>query len=577
MKYFSYNPLPSLRNNSISNVMVWLFTGMWLLLSAGCETDSHAPERIGAEMVLNLRLDTSGMLTRSSDGSGSEDSGLTENESKIDWDDVWIAVFEAESGERIEIVSSEDISGVDIEGKKLRLPIDISGYSGDISIMVLANCSRYGIMASDLDGIYTVQDLKDLTFSFFPDNLKDKDSDIDYFPLPMFGSKTVTAGFPLEKEVVINMTRGLAKIEIVDNLEDGINIDSAILCNYARSGSVISGDQDAVIGTDLVFNRKEEGGKSTFYVYVPEISLGEAESEIRRIRLNLSNGNESEIRLINYTGNQPADSPSSEWDRLRRNYIYRFNVTGLIPSEPEIEIQPTIRVCWYEVEYGRYRGASYVSKKEEMYLHLFSYEDGSDIKYLNYWHDDPVIEAIAEVATEGGLIMNPRYNYYDLEIGDLKFEDIYYIITVLEWRYAIYEKGLFRNLKTDVIKFENINVKEGLTITYCWLNSPPIGYVLDAYRIFPNDKTYRIYWGYGEEDYIVNISDASFDKDEITILNKEYDINKKVWFIDFKVSGSPTSIKLEYANPVTSILLDTYDFTVERINSKGEYYVFYAN
>lgn len=563
MKYFSYNPLPSLRNNSISNVMVWLFTGMWLLLSAGCETDSHAPERIGAEMVLNLRLDTSGMLTRSSDGSGSEDSGLTENESKIDWDDVWIAVFEAESGERIEIVSSEDISGVDIEGKKLRLPIDISGYSGDISIMVLANCSRYGIMASDLDGIYTVQDLKDLTFSFFPDNLKDKDSDIDYFPLPMFGSKTVTAGFPLEKEVVINMTRGLAKIEIVDNLEDGINIDSAILCNYARSGSVISGDQDAVIGTDLVFNRKEEAGKSTFYVYVPEISLGEAESEIRRVRLNLSNGNESEIRLINYKGNQPADSPSAEWDRLRRNYIYRFNVTGLIPSEPEIEIQPTIVICWYQTNNGKFN--DYNNRVN------FANIDNLDMPYISSFINGTASGYLPDGYT-GYIGMSYEFKLPEHEGSN---NDFYNKLAYLIVDYNNYplegEYYLLHRLAPDVAVKYNIE-----DITYCWLNTLPLKWKEPSLKCFPTGYRYRIYWS-GPKDKKYNLSILDSNYDNITPDNMFYDEYKGYWYVDIDIDSlniSRFNVVINFNYIETDVTI--YDIFIENINGE-EYYVFYAN
>lgn len=563
MKYFSYNPLPSLWNNSISNVKVWLFTGMWILLSTGCETDSHVPEWIGAEMVLNLRLDTSGMLTRSSDGSGSEDSSLTENESKIDWEDVWIAVFEAESGERIEIVYSKDISGVDTEGNKLRLPIDISGYSGDICIMVLANCSRYGIIASDLDEIYTVQDLKDLTFAFLPDNLKDKDSDVEYFPLPMFGSKTVTAGFPLDKEVDINMTRGLAKIEIVDNLEDGINIDSAILCNYARSGSVISGDQDAVIGTDLVFNRKEEGGKSTFYVYVPEISLGEAESEIRRIRLNLSNGNESEIRLINYTGNQPADSPSSEWDRLRRNYIYRFNVTGLIPSEPEIEIQPTIVICWYQTNNGKFN--DYNNRVN------FASIENLDMPYIS-----AVINGTASGYLPGGYTGYIGMSYeFKLPEHEGSNNDFYNKLAYLIVDYNNYplegEYYLLHRLAPDVAVKYNIE-----DITYCWLNTLPLKWKEPSLKYFPTGYRYRIYWsGPKDKKYDLSILDSNYDN--ITPDNMSYDEYRRYWYVDININSlniSRLNIMVEPNDMETDVTI--YDIFIENINGE-EYYVFYAN
>lgn len=359
---------------AINQFSIWCILALIctsILFFNACTTDGYDQSTIDERIVLNLKLNTIPLSTRSNESYETvKDKEGTELENQINHEDLWIAAFDPDNNQRIEILYN-------VGETNKTVPILIKNFENNtenIQIIVLANWNRFGITKEKLESVTNLSELSELTFSFDPKNLTSNVSDnsIDYYPLPMYGYTTYSFNLN-SNEININMNRALAKIEIVDNLQGDVKIESATLVKYStesyllpKNTNISEGTFDSAtsvsetlstIGNNLIFNKTTDDSNVTmFYAYVPEIDLGAPDSDFRKIELTLTNDKKSEICLINYSDGIPSTEPNEKWQSLNRNHIYRFNVKELTSTEPEIQIQPTIRICWYGTMNGKYSG-----------------------------------------------------------------------------------------------------------------------------------------------------------------------------------------------------------------------------
>ena len=556
-----------------------------ILFFNACTTDDYDQPTLDERIVLNLKLNTTPLSTRSNESSETvKDKEGTELENQINNEDLWIAAFDPDSRQRIEILCN-----VGENDKTVSIVIkNFENYSDNIQIIALANLSRFGITKENLESVTDLSELSELNFSFDPKNLTSNVSDnsIDYYPLPMYGYTTYSFNSD-SNEINIGMNRELAKIEIVDNLQGDLEIKSATLVKYStesyllpKSTNISEGTVDSAtsvsessstIGNNLIFNKTtDESNVTTFYAYIPEINLGAADSDFRKIELTLTNDKKSEIRLINYSDGIPSTEPDEKWQSLNRNHIYRFNVKELTSTEPEIQIQPTIRICWYETDYGKFN--SYIRE-----LLLLSNNTSDNI--LNEYYTNAT--RVSNKMIIGGKEIPGIISYYvEYELGnDISFNDLTYILLQenedLPYDYEDYT----RFLHLDIIKYENIG-----KITCCWFNSFPyanLEYANTGETNFANDIKHRIYWmGDANQTYEIKFIKPSCDDGSIVPLSEksfQYDELRDLYYYDFIINGkSIPQIECKLRNIIGNGIITPYSFSSETINGE-EYYVFYAN
>lgn len=555
-----------------------------ILFFNACTTDDYDQPTLDERIVLNLKLNTTPLSTRSNESSETvKDKEGTELENQINNEDLWIAAFDPDNRQRIEILCN-----VGENDKTVSIVIkNFENYSDNIQIIALANLSRFGITKENLESVTDLSELSELNFSFDPKNLTSNVSDnsIDYYPLPMYGYTTYSFNSD-SNEINIGMNRELAKIEIVDNLQGDLEIKSATLVKYStesyllpKSTNISEGTVDSAtsvsessstIGNNLIFNKTtDESNVTTFYAYIPEINLGAADSDFRKIELTLTNDKKSEIRLINYSDGIPSTEPDEKWQSLNRNHIYRFNVKELTSTEPEIQIQPTIRICWYETDYGKFNSYN----RDVLLL-----SDNNSDNILNPDNTD-AIRVSDKIIINGKEIPGVISYYIECELeGDILFNDVIYILNE-DGNLPVYYEDYARYLHLDVIKYENIE-----ETTYCWLNSLPyanIEYANTGETNFSNKNKHRIYWrGDTYQTYKVELTISSHYEGTIVPLSEksfQYDKNRDLYYYDFIVNGeSVPQINCDLRNIIRNVTITPYSFSPETINGE-EYYVFYAN
>lgn len=537
-----------------------------ILFFNACTTDDYDPPTLDERIVLNLKLNTTPLSTRSNESSETvKDKEGTELENQINNEDLWIAAFNPDSRQRIEILCN-----VGENNKTVSIVIkNFENYSDNIQIIALANLSRFGITKENLESVTDLSELSELNFSFDPKNLTSNVSDnsIDYYPLPMYGYTTYSFNSN-SNEINIGMNRALAKIEIVDNLQGDLKIKSATLVKYStesyllpKSTNISEGTVDSAtsvsessstIGNNLIFNKTtDESNVTTFYAYIPEINLGAADSDFRKVELTLTNDKKSEIRLINYSDGIPSTEPDEKWQSLNRNHIYRFNVKELTSTKPEIQIQPTIRVCWYETMNGKYSG-----------------------NFLNFYHSNDISWPLLGDDKE---IFEGRNGYYSFDYtlpenkdgNNVYFENLYYTLAInKKWSY---DDFMIKRLSLDLINIYNDD-----NITFCWLNNCP-QYDL---TVFPINHPLRIYWCGPQSEWSMTLATTIGSKRSTEEISKaSFDDFKKYWFLDINLKDNTTLLHIDigHTNNVNIIsFCEPQDVTTEIINGE-EYYVFYAN
>lgn len=555
----------------------------------GCGVDSAVPDCNSGERIINLKLVTSRFSTRSEGGGGSVGSG-NDSENVIDRNDLWIAAF-SKSGELMSVLyDGEDSSGVTSSDDYIfsLSGIELDGNVG-FNLMVLANWRRYGIDRDKLGSIRDVADLWNLEFSFPPEN---PGGEVEWGVLPMYGEleisdEAVSASNGYKIDVgEIEMKRGMAKIEISNNMEDGRVIESALLSSYPSGGHVVPSeslvkdvvDLDvrkdvSVITGDLQFSKDDNG--NYFYLYLPEIDLRDGEY---RINLKFTDGSEKLFPISKYENGEPVESEDPMWKRLTRNYAYIFN---MISPEPEIELLPTVLICWHTTDRGRY------------YLYRINLSiDGENM--LNTQNLDPKrAEGYSQkLELPSGDVYDISFDMYgipyDFTTDDYlsEYRSLQYILS--DKTYPDYDNLYLRNVSEDAkmiyndIYIDEFSNKE--MVTYVWLNNIGLYNILrdsgasEPWR-FRNDYPTRICWHGSDEDYEVTVG----GKEKTPI---EYD-EKRGWnYVEFRFADSEcitsnTSItySITYRNGIKTLasgIFNNWDLIPEKID--GEiYYVFYAN
>lgn len=591
------NRFYSARNN-LACGLIWTLMCISLLIFNACSTDGYELITPHKKLVLNLKLNLSGQSTRSNESS--ETVNLTEGseiENLIDEEDLWIGVFDSNNHKKIDAKYS--LNQID---NTVSITIATGEYySEEIQLVACANWSRYGISNNVLESVKTVSELNDITFSFNPENLISDVADnlIDYYPLPMYGSTICSVNLE-SNEISIDMIRALAKIEIVDNLQGDVKIESAELVRYSTEGYLVpqtsnSGDNlinlstsaeksASDVGNNLTFNKiADSSNLNMFYVYIPEMNLGDVDSDYRKIILTLTDNKKSEICLINYSDGLPSADPNEKWQSLNRNHIYRFNVKELTSTEPEIQIQPTIRICWYTTYVkgtSGYVGNENLGKFENNSIYLVESIDKNPI--------NDMVDSKQLSSSDYGesLYYFCRYVEFDLKneyLGiEYDFNKLMYVLT--KERSSNYNSSFFepsyRNLARDIVKFENKG-----SITYCWLNQLQFSYQSNPIiTLFPENLKYRIYW-MGDSSGLSKVSVSATPLDTSSTSTQDIGINNKngYYYIEFVVNGNAQVVTYNipgaYKNGIPSgfkgrfSVIDIFQETIDG----DDYYVFYAN
>ena len=565
MKPQSHQNIFSLARNQFAFwwIPAMIFTS--ILFFNACTNEDYEQSTFDKRVVLNLKLNTIPLSTRSNESSETvKDKEGTELENQINNEDIWIAAFDSNSHQRIEILYH-----VGEFDKTASIVIkNFENYSDNIQIIALANWDRFGITKEKLESVTNLSELSELTFSFDPNNLTSNISDnsIDYYPLPMYGYTTYSFNSD-SNEINIDMNRALAKIEIVDNLQGEVKIESATLVKFStesyllpKSTNISEGTFDSAtfvseslstIGNNLIFNKTtDDSNVTTFYAYVPEIDLGASDSDFRKIELMLTNDKESEIRLINYSDGIPSTEPNEKWQSLNRNHIYRFNVKELTSIEPEIQIQPTIRICWYETRNGKYSG-----------------------NFLNFYHSNDISWPLLGNDKE---IFEGRNGYYSFDYilpenedgNNVYFDNRYYTL--------IKSNGSYDDFMTKKLSLDLVSIYNDANVTFCWLNNCP-QYDLTT---FPTNHPLRIYWCGPQSEWSMTLATTIGNKRSTEEINEAlFNESRKYWFLDINFKDNTTLLRIDIAH-TNNIDIITFcepqDVTTETINGE-EYYVFYAN
>ena len=614
--------IPHYRNFShydyiLSGILPVVIVVMLAVIASGCESEGNLTDGPHSVRGMRLCLSACDMPTRGSTGEEYGRRGGSADENHISADDLWGGAFDKD-GVLIDIIydNSHD-TGLLLEPdaddssdgtmRDISAEFDASSYKdGEVRVVALANWSRFLPDGVSFGAITDIKGLSEMCFEFSPEKLAsaDKEGITDYYPLPMYGERVfnlLDAG--VSDKLQIGLERRMAKIEIIDNTDSGIL--SASLACYLGSGSVMPSGNFSEEGKDvkpedeesrhsLCFNKSvitvDEVDRTCYYLYVPEMILGESvDDERRRITLTMCDGEggDSGVTKDIYIAHHdetglPTESTEDVWKRLKGNHIYRFVVKGDVAVEPEIEIQSTLRVIWY----GTYNGRFY-NNTATLFTYAFSQEESlvkptkGNTSQMDF--DYPLKE---------GLKIYCRYFDISLE-GEVmerreKYHNLWYAIAL--HNLGTNNEGSRRfiddykhQLCEDVIKLENVEEKEkGKTITrtYCWLNSVSIVYLKYPFiDTFDPNCRYRIYWYDLGEQFRVVLGD-DVENGEVV-----YDERRRYWHMDFKLTrGDLTKISYKIENgdremvmsvsPEGSFEID--DVTTEMIDGV-EYNVFYVN
>lgn len=312
-----------------------------IMTACHCEPPAQGGE--SGKSRISLRLSTSGLPTRASDGSESKEDGNT-LENYIDPSDIRICLF-GNDGILKSVAYGGVSDGVGMTGTDGNLSVDLDvassefGDEGVVKIVVVANFDGF---VENLDltvGATTFDDVRNIV----PGETADQNA---ITRIPMIGEASVSLSeIESDSHIEVAMNRMLAKIEVVDELaDDGYEIESVSL--YATGETVRDG---ASATKEISF--AHDGNK--FRAYIPKRKLGDdVKGRDRRITLNVRKTDSTDtepyyIYLSKYGDDgEPCADEAESWNTLLPNRIYRFTVTSLKPS---LQVQDKIKIIWYYI------------------------------------------------------------------------------------------------------------------------------------------------------------------------------------------------------------------------------------
>ncbi len=436
--------------------IITVFLAVFVIMTAcNCEPPAQGGE--SGMCRISLRLSTSGLPTRASDGSESKEDGNT-LENYIDPSDIRICLF-GNDGILKSVAYGGVSDGVGMTGTDGNLSVDLDvassefGDEGVVKILVVANFDGF---VENLDltvGATTFDDVRNIV----PGETADQNA---ITRIPMIGEASVSLSeIESDSHIEVAMNRMLAKIEVVDELaDDGYEIESVSL--YATGETVRDG---ASATKEISF--AHDGNK--FRAYIPKRKLGDdVKGNDRRITLNVRKSDSTDtepyyIYLSKYGDDgEPCADEAEFWNTLLPNRIYRFTVTSLKPS---LQVQDKIKIIWY------YINTTNVSKFYSRYIVVENSFEALDNCNYSFCQGNGAylcsFEVPASVVASG-------------------YRNIAYCFVNEVYKYErISSKGY---IWQDAVKIEN----EG-EYTCFYLNDESISKKYGS--IYPTDKPYRFY------------------------------------------------------------------------------------
>lgn len=433
-----------------------VFLAVFVIMTAcNCEPPAQGGE--SEKSRISLRLSTSGLPTRATDGSESKEDGNT-LENYIDPSDIRICFF-GNDGILKSVVFEGDSAGGDMTGGDGNLSVDVEvassefGDEGIVKVLAIANLNGF---VGNLDftvGETTFDDVKNIVLSVPADQNA-------VTRIPMIGEASVSISeIGVNTHVDVLLNRMLAKIEVVDGLaDDGYEIESVSLSATGETAG-----NGASSTTEIAFS--QDGNK--FRAYVPKRKLGDdVKGSDRRITLNVRKTDSTDaepyyIYLSKYGDDgEPCADAAEAWNTLLPNRIYRFTVTSL---KPTLQVQDKIKIIWY------YINTTNVSKFYSQYIVVENSIEALDNCNYTFCRGNGAYLCSLEVPAS--LVASGYRNIaYCFVNEDRKYE-------------LISSKGY---IWQDAVKIEN----EG-EYTCFYLNAESIRTKYGS--IYPTDKPYRFY------------------------------------------------------------------------------------
>lgn len=437
-----------------------VFLAVFVIMTAcNCEPPAQGGE--SEKSRISLRLSTSELPTRASDGSESKEDGNT-LENYIDPSDIRICLF-GNDGILKSVAFEGDSDGVVMAGSDGNLSVDVEvasselGEEGSVEIVVIANFDGF---VENLDltvGATTIDDVRNIELGETADqNVITR--------IPMIGEASVSISeIVVNSHVDVQLNRMLAKIEVVDRLaDDGYEIESVSLASKAE----IATGEDSSATKEIAFS--QDGNK--FRAYIPRRKLGDdVKGNDRRITLNVrkvdSTDTEPYYIYISKYGDdgEPCADAAEAWNTLLPNRIYRFTVISLKPS---LQVQDKIAVVWdwSDFYHGKFRN-----------------------NYIRFY--DKAGFPLSSVLNANTTGFGDFFIGYVLDLNDYgcKYDGLYY--RIFESQYGDPISGL-SNISEDAVKILDENGR-----TSFYLNGYPVG-ALGSYQsagVYPTECAYRFY------------------------------------------------------------------------------------
>lgn len=430
-----------------------------IMTACHCEPPAQGGE--SGKSRISLRLSTSGLPTRASDGSESKEDGNT-LENYIDPSDIRICLF-GNDGILKSVASGGVSEGVGMTGTDGNLSVDLDvassefGDEGVVKILVVANFDGFVENIDLTVGATTFDDVRNIV----PGEAADQNA---ITRIPMIGEASVSLSeIGSDSHIEVAMNRMLAKIEVVDELaDDGYEIESVSLASKVE----IATGEDSSATKEISF--AHDGNK--FRAYTPKRKLGDdVKGCDRRITLNVRKTDSTDtepyyIYLSKYGDDgEPCADEAEFWNTLLPNRIYRFTVTSLQPS---LQVQDKIAVVWDWSDF-------YHGKFRSFYIRFYD-KAGSPLT------------SVLKANTTG---YGDFFIGYVLDLNDYgyKYYDLYYRIFESQYGDPISE---FSNISEDAVEILDENGR-----TSFYLNGYPVG-TLGSYQsagVYPTENAYRFY------------------------------------------------------------------------------------
>ena len=400
------------------------------LVLAGCIEESYSIEEKAPEYVLRLNILAQGTALQTKSGGHALENG-TEAESYIDVNDLCIVIYRSDGTYLTTVSDPVNTTPMEINGKKyyfIEKSYSASEYKAlgldeneTVNILVLANWDSYQKPNPNQSNYPSEEAFKLTNVNTDGQNGQDSDNKAitnlwkndaelvfitqtangkSWFPsategsyIPMFGYKTGLRFNPRSNtgsyEITeIPMLRALAKIEVIDNTEEGVSIESATLKGYNTQGRIIPditvNTSWYVDGTQITSPTIPAGmttigngdlqlvaltnsdNKNVWTAYIPEMVLGTESTESAfesrpyiEIKGKTSSNNEYTYQLhfgdySNVKLNEKPDiSNRANWANILRNHIYSFQINSLnVYTDIRLTVNPWElageELWWYE-------------------------------------------------------------------------------------------------------------------------------------------------------------------------------------------------------------------------------------